>query len=94
MTRGQDPKGPADFVRDTKPLDSIARRLNMPGHTQRRVTGQPAGAGACAARRKRRRLAGDHARPETEVEMKLPAARVSPQIAGTGGVRRGGCPTL
>ncbi|WJR81517.1 DNA polymerase III subunit alpha [Bradyrhizobium sp. NP1] len=81
-------KGLRIFLRDTKPLDSIARRLNMP-------ESQPA-AGAAAAR-------GTPAKPaapppagadgevslvlmldlETEIEMKLPGRfKVSPQIAG------------
>ena len=59
-------KGLRIFVRDTKPLDSIARRLNMPeaGRTGRAGKG-PAGE-ACAravGRRRWRRLARHHARP-------------------------------
>ena len=47
-------KGLRIFVRDTRPLESIARRLQMP---------EAAGAGRHAARRRRRRVAGDDARP-------------------------------
>ena len=80
-------KGLRIFVRDTKPLDSIARRLNMP---------EAARAGRCVADAAGE--AGARAAPggadgdvslvimldlETEVEMKLPGRfKVSPQIAG------------
>ena len=75
-------KGLRIFVRDTKPLDSIARRLNMP-ELRQRVARRRSQAGATRRRRRRRRLAGADARPETEVEMKLPGRfKVSPQIAG------------
>ena len=75
------------FVRDTKPLDSIARRLNMPeaaagnGGPARSPQAKPAPAPAGGAD-------GDVSLVlmldlETEVEMKLPGRfKVSPQIAG------------
>src|SRR5216684_923388 len=79
-------KGLRIFVRDTKPLDSIARRLNMPEPAApngapktpaAKPSPAPVGAGD-----------GDVSLVimldlETEVEMKLPGRfRVSPQIAG------------
>jgi len=76
-------KGLRIFVRDTKPLESIARRLQMPeagpqGGTVRPQTKPAAASGAD----------GDVSLVmmldlETEVEMKLPGRfKVSPQIAG------------
>jgi DNA polymerase-3 subunit alpha len=78
-------KGLRIFVRDTKPLDSIAKRLNMPeagpqnggGRGPQAMPAAAAGAGD-----------GDVSLVimldlETEVEMKLPGRfKVSPQIAG------------
>jgi DNA polymerase-3 subunit alpha len=77
-------KGLRIFVRDTKPLDSIARRLNMPepappAGASRTPQAKPAPAGGSD---------GDVSLVimldlETEVEMKLPGRfKVSPQIAG------------
>jgi len=79
-------KGLRIFVRDTKPLDSIAKRLNMPeaaapGGPARAPQVKPAPAPADGAN-------GDVSLVimldlETEVEMKLPGRfKVSPQIAG------------
>ncbi|MCC8958535.1 DNA polymerase III subunit alpha, partial [Bradyrhizobium sp. Pear77] len=82
-------KGLRIFVRDTKPLDSIARRLNMPDAAPApggaakppAVKTAPSAAPAGAAD-------GDVSLVmmldlETEVEMKLPGRyKVSPQIAG------------
>jgi len=75
-------KGLRIFVRDTKPLDSIARRLNMPEQA-------PSGGAAKGAQAKPSSSAdGDVSLVimldlETEVEMKLPGRfKVSPQIAG------------
>ncbi len=80
-------KGLRIFVRDTKPLDSIARRLNMPeaaagnGGPARTAQAKPAPAPSGGAD-------GDVSLVlmldlETEVEMKLPGRfKVSPQIAG------------
>jgi DNA polymerase-3 subunit alpha len=76
-------KGLRIFVRDTRPLDSIARRLQMPeaGQGARSQQAKPAGAVAPGAD-------GDVSLVlmldlETEVEMKLPGRfKVSPQIAG------------
>ena len=59
-------KGLRIFVRDTKPLDSIARRLNMPEAAPANGAGRaPAGETRSDGfqRRRGRRLAGDHARP-------------------------------
>ena len=77
-------KGLRIFVRDTKPLESIARRLQMPeagqGASSRAPQAKPAAAPAGAD--------GDVSLVmmldlETEVEMKLPGRfKVSPQIAG------------
>jgi DNA polymerase-3 subunit alpha len=75
-------KGLRIFLRDTKPLDSIAKRLAMqettaPGTPPRGVPAKPAGNGD-----------GDVSLVlmldlQTEVEMKLPGRfKVSPQIAG------------
>lgn len=79
-------KGLRIFVRDTKPLDSIARRLNMP------ETAAPNGAPKMPAAKPAPAPigAGDGDVSlvimldlETEVEMKLPGRfKVSPQIAG------------
>jgi DNA polymerase-3 subunit alpha len=79
-------KGLRIFVRDTKPLDSIARRLNMP------ATAAPNGAPKMPAAKPAPAPigAGDGDVSlvimldlETEVEMKLPGRfKVSPQIAG------------
>jgi DNA polymerase-3 subunit alpha len=77
-------KGLRIFVRDTKPLESIAKRLQMPeggpqGGSARGPQAKPAAAAAGD---------GDVSLVlmldlETEVEMKLPGRfRVSPQIAG------------
>src|SRR5689334_18209608 len=80
-------KGLRIFLRDTKPLDSIARRLNMPdaaasnGGPSRAPQGKPAPAPVGGAD-------GDVSLVlmldlETEIEMKLPGRfKVSPQIAG------------
>jgi DNA polymerase-3 subunit alpha len=78
-------KGLRIFVRDTKPLESIARRLNMPeavlpGGTTRSLQAKPAiptgGADGDVSLVMMLDL-------ETEVEMKLPGRfKVSPQIAG------------
>jgi DNA polymerase-3 subunit alpha len=80
-------KGLRIFLRDTKPLDSIARRLNMPeaapanGGPSRAPQAKPAAAPAGGAD-------GDVSLVlmldlETEIEMKLPGRfKVSPQIAG------------
>ena len=76
-------KGLRIFVRDTKPLESIAKRLQMPdlgqgGSAQGQSPRQPSAGGAD----------GDVSLVmmldlETEVEMKLPGRfKVSPQIAG------------
>jgi DNA polymerase-3 subunit alpha len=78
-------KGLRIFVRDTKPLDSIARRLNMPepaapGSAPKGPQAKPSPAPGGAD--------GDVSLVimldlETEVEMKLPGRfKVSPQIAG------------
>jgi DNA polymerase-3 subunit alpha len=78
-------KGLRIFVRDTKPLDSIARRLNMP-------EAAPA-AGPGRALQAKPAIANSNGDGdvslvimldlETEVEMKLPGRfKVSPQIAG------------
>jgi DNA polymerase-3 subunit alpha len=78
-------KGLRIFVRDTRPLDSIARRLQMPeaaaqGAPARGPQAKPAASGGGAD--------GDVSLVmmldlETEVEMKLPGRfKVSPQIAG------------
>jgi DNA polymerase III subunit alpha len=77
-------KGLRIFVRDTRPLDSIARRLQMPeatsqGGSPRGPQAKPASGGGAD---------GDVSLVmmldlETEVEMKLPGRfKVSPQIAG------------
>ncbi|MHC2334373.1 DNA polymerase III subunit alpha [Bradyrhizobium sp. USDA 4454] len=83
-------KGLRIFVRDTRPLDSIARRLNMPdaapapGGTAKPQVAKPAPAAAPPAGA----ADGDVSLVmmldlETEVEMKLPGRyKVSPQIAG------------
>src|SRR3954452_5536899 len=79
-------KGLRIFVRDTKPLDSIARRLNMPesaltNGSARASAAKPVSTPAGGAD-------GDVSLVlmldlETEVEMKLPGRfKVSPQIAG------------
>ena len=78
-------KGLRIFVRDTRPLDSIAKRLQMPeAAPQRRRR-------AAVLRRNLRRGGGGDGDVslvmmldlETEVEMKLPGRfKVSPQIAG------------
>ncbi|MFZ2160371.1 MAG: hypothetical protein WAV72_30200, partial [Bradyrhizobium sp.] len=79
-------KGLRIFVRDTRPLESIARRLQMPeaappGGPARGLQAKPAPAPAGGAD-------GDVSLVmmldlETEVEMKLPGRfKVSPQIAG------------
>src|SRR4051794_4153421 len=77
-------KGLRIFVRDTRPLDSIAKRLQMPEPGQGASTRQPAKpAGAVPGG-----ADGDVSLVmmldlQTEVEMKLPGRfKVSPQIAG------------
>jgi DNA polymerase-3 subunit alpha len=81
-------KGLRIFVRDTKPLDSIARRLNLPepappAGASKSPAAKPAPAPALAGGSD-----GDVSLVimldlETEVEMKLPGRfKVSPQIAG------------
>jgi DNA polymerase-3 subunit alpha len=74
-------KGLRIFVRDTRPLDSIARRLQMP----------EAGQGGSARSQQAKPAAGADGDVslvmmldlETEVELKLPGRfKVSPQIAG------------
>ena len=87
-------KGLRIFVRDTRPLESIAKRLQMPeagqGAAARGLQAKPASAPAGGAD-------GDVSLVmmldlETEVEMKLPGRfKVSPQIAGRdqGGIGRG-----
>jgi DNA polymerase-3 subunit alpha len=80
-------KGLRIFVRDTRPLDSIARRLQMPearpaGRCHTPASGESASHAAAGG------ADGDVSLIlmldlETEVEMKLPGRfRVSPQIAG------------
>jgi DNA polymerase III subunit alpha len=80
-------KGLRIFVRDTKPLDSIARRLNMP------EAAAPGGAPPTGQAKPAPAASGGGADGdvslvimldlETEVEMKLPGRfKVSPQIAG------------
>jgi DNA polymerase III subunit alpha len=67
-------KGLRIFVRDTRPLESIAKRLQMPEAAG--VTAAPATANGDVSLVMMLDL-------ETEVEMKLPGRfRVSPQIAG------------
>jgi DNA polymerase III subunit alpha len=79
-------KGLRIFVRDTRPLDSIAKRLNMPeaapprpaarGPQAKPMAAAPAGADGDVSLVLMLDL-------ETEVEMKLPGRfKVSPQIAG------------
>jgi DNA polymerase-3 subunit alpha len=77
-------KGLRIFVRDTKPLESIAKRLQMPEPGAQ-------GSAARAPQTKPAAVAGGDGDVslvlmldlETEVEMKLPGRfRVSPQIAG------------
>jgi DNA polymerase-3 subunit alpha len=78
-------KGLRIFVRDTKPLESIARRLQMPeagqGAPARGFQAKPAAPPAGGSD-------GDVSLVmmldlETEVEMKLPGRfKVSPQVAG------------
>jgi DNA polymerase-3 subunit alpha len=77
-------KGLRIFVRDTRPLESIAKRLQMPEPGQGGASrGQPAKPAAAAGG-----ADGDVSLVlmldlETEVEMKLPGRfKVSPQIAG------------
>jgi DNA polymerase-3 subunit alpha len=77
-------KGLRIFVRDTRPLDSIAKRLQMPEAGQGGpARGQPAKPVAAPTG-----ADGDVSLVimldlETEVEMKLPGRfKVSPQIAG------------
>jgi DNA polymerase-3 subunit alpha len=78
-------KGLRIFVRDTRPLDSIAKRLQMPEAAPQSgsARGQPAKQAAIAGG-----ADGDVSLVlmldlETEVEMKLPGRfKVSPQIAG------------
>jgi DNA polymerase-3 subunit alpha len=76
-------KGLRIFLRDTRPLDSIARRLQMP----------EAGAAGAQVRATQAKAASGNGDGdvslvlmldlETEVEMKLPGRfKVSPQIAG------------
>jgi len=78
-------KGLRIFVRDTKPLESIAKRLQMPVAPQ---GGAAAGSQAKPAPAAAGTADGDVSLVmmldlETEVEMKLPGRfKVSPQIAG------------
>jgi DNA polymerase-3 subunit alpha len=77
-------KGLRIFVRDTRPLDSIARRLQMPeagqGGTARGQQAKPVASAGGADGDVSLVLMLDL---ETEVEMKLPGRfKVSPQIAG------------
>jgi DNA polymerase-3 subunit alpha len=78
-------KGLRIFVRDTKPLDSIARRLNMPEAAPANGSGRVPQAKPAQANSNGD---GDVSLVimldlETEVEMKLPGRfKVSPQIAG------------
>jgi DNA polymerase-3 subunit alpha len=77
-------KGLRIFVRDTKPLESIAKRLQMPEAGQ----GAPRGFQAKPAPAPAGGADGDVSLVmmldlETEVEMKLPGRfKVSPQVAG------------
>ncbi len=79
-------KGLRIFVRDTRPLDSIARRLNMPEAAAANGQGRPPQTKPAQATSN----GGDGDVSlvimldlETEVEMKLPGRfKVSPQIAG------------
>jgi DNA polymerase III subunit alpha len=79
-------KGLRIFVRDTRPLDSIARRLNMP--EQAPPSGASRGPQAKPSPVSAGGADGDVSLVimldlETEVEMKLPGRfKVSPQIAG------------
>jgi hypothetical protein len=79
-------KGLRIFVRDTKPLDSIARRLNMPEPAP--ANGAARGPQAKPSPAPSGGADGDVSLVimldlETEVEMKLPGRfKVSPQIAG------------
>ena len=69
-------KGLRIFVRDTKPLESIAKRLQMPKQTSPGVASPPLAANGDVSLVMMLDL-------ETEVEMKLPGRfKVSPQIAG------------
>ncbi len=78
-------KGLRIFLRDTRPLESIAKRLQMPD-----VSAQAAGARNASGKPAAGPSAGDGDVSlvlmldlETEVEMKLPGRfKVSPQIAG------------
>jgi DNA polymerase III subunit alpha len=77
-------KGLRIFVRDTRPLESIAKRLQMPepgqGGASRGQPSKPAAAAGGADGDVSLVLMLDL---ETEVEMKLPGRfKVSPQIAG------------
>jgi DNA polymerase-3 subunit alpha len=79
-------KGLRIFLRDTKPLDSIAKRLAMPeaaaapNPSPRGVAARPAGNGGAGDGDVSLVLMLDL---QTEVEMKLPGRfKVSPQIAG------------
>ena len=78
-------KGLRIFVRDTKPLDSIAKRLNMPEASPQNGAARGPQAKPAAAPNG---ADGDVSLVimldlETEVEMKLPGRfKVSPQIAG------------
>jgi DNA polymerase-3 subunit alpha len=77
-------KGLRIFVRDTRPLESIAKRLQMPEGGQ----GMPPARGPQAKPAPATGADGDVSLVlmldlETEVEMKLPGRfKVSPQIAG------------
>jgi len=69
-------KGLRIFVRDTKPLESIAKRLQMPEQTSPGAASPPLAANGDVSLVMMLDL-------ETEVEMKLPGRfKVSPQIAG------------
>ena len=69
-------KGLRIFVRDTKPLESIAKRLQMPEPASQGAASPPLAANGDVSLVMMLDL-------ETEVEMKLPGRfKVSPQIAG------------
>jgi DNA polymerase III subunit alpha len=82
-------KGLRIFLRDTKPLDSIVKRLQGP-EAAGNGNGAAPKAGAAGSSAAPRPVAGDGEVSlvmmldlETEVEMKLPGRfKVSPQIAG------------
>jgi DNA polymerase-3 subunit alpha len=83
-------KGLRIFLRDTKPLESIVKRLQGPEPSVNGNGAMPKAASAAAPSAAPRAVAGDGEVSlvmmldlETEVEMKLPGRfKVSPQIAG------------